>query len=289
MAERPIVVVTGANGFIGTHLADGFHAGGWTVRALVHRMPSSPTPGVDYLEWRLGDSAAAPLAVARRLVHAASVRYDDRDASRLNLEGSQRLVTEARAAGVRELAFLSSMSAREGAPSQYGRDKFAIAAMFDGPTDLVVRPGLVLGDGGLFGRLKAFVTQKRVVPLVGGGHQKFQTVYVEDLVVAIRAAMAGGLTGTFTIAEPEPVEFRELLAETARLLGVHPRFLSVPYRPVAMAMRAARLAHLSLPVSTDNLAGLRGLETCDVRADLRTIGVPIRDYRASLKAIVGGG
>ena len=214
MADRPVVVITGANGFIGERLVAGFDRAGWDVRALVHRMPESPAPGATYAEWRLTETATPSLSGAALLVHAASVRYDDPAASRLNLEGSERLVTEARAAGVARLTFISSMSARDGAPSQYGKDKFEISGMFDGPSDLVVRPGLVLGDGGLFGRLRRFVTRRRIVPLVGGGRQRFQTVHVDDLVGRHgRGGLERELAGTLTIAEREPVEFRVLLAE----------------------------------------------------------------------------
>lgn len=289
VGDRPVVVITGANGFIGQRLVAGFDAGGWAVRALVHRIPAWPSPGATYVEWRLTETATPSLVGAALLVHAASVRYDDANAGRLNLEGSDRLVTEARAAAVGRLTFVSSMSARDGAPSQYGKDKFEISGLFDGPSDLVVRPGLVLGDGGLFGRLRGFVTRRRIVPLVGGGHQRFQTVHVDDLVAAMVAAATNELSGTLTIAEREPVEFRVLLAELARLLDSHPRFVPVPYGPVAAAMRVARQIGVRLPVSADNLAGLRGLETAHVDADLDRIGVAIRDYRASLRALVEGG
>src|SRR5207342_734233 len=137
--------------------------------------------------------------------------------------------------------------------------------------------------------LREFVTRHRLVPLVGGGHQRFQTVYVEDLVAAILAAASRGVAGTVTVAEPRPVEFRILLAELARLIGAHPLFVPVPEAAVAIALRLARVAHLHLPVSSDNLAGLGGLETYAVEDDLRRLGLEVRDYRSSLKTIVEGG
>lgn len=289
MAEARVIVITGANGFIGRHLVRHFDEAGWTVRALVHRVPEAQRLGVEYRQWQLGDPLGTALDGAGALIHAASVPYDRDDASRTNVEGSARLLAESRGAGVGRVVFLSSMSARLGAISQYGKDKQQIASTFDSPTELVVRPGLVLGDGGLFHRLRRFVEGRRVVPLVGGGHQLFQTVFVEDLASAIVAALERGLDGSVTIAEREPVEFRELLAEIARQRRVRVRFIPVPYRPVAWAMRAAVAVGLRLPVSTDNLLGLRALATDDVSADLERVGVEIRDYRATLRAIFAGG
>lgn len=289
MAERPIVVVTGANGFIGAHLVRRFSSDGWDVRALVHREPSHRLPGVLYHQWTLADPIDRGLLEgADCVIHGAFVKYDQRSASHLNIVGSERLLAECRAVGVGRIVFLSSMSARRDSPSQYGRDKFRVQETLDGPRALVVRPGLVLGDGGLFHSLQRFVSGRPLVPLVGGGQQLIQTVHIDDLTAAIQAGVRLALAGSVTVAEREPVPFRELIAETARLLGVHVVFVPVPYRAVDLAMRMARLLRVRLPVSPDNLLGLRGLEAQDVGPDLQRLGVDVRDYRASLRAILSG-
>lgn len=288
MAEPRLVVITGANGFIGSHLVGRFVADGWAVRALVQRIPDRPVVGVDYRTWHLADPARTELlAGADCLIHCAFAPYDRPDATELNVEGSRRLLETARAAGVGRTIFLSSIAARAGAPSRYGRDKFVIQALFDGPRELVIRPGLVLGHGGLFERIRRFVARRRVVPLVGGG-QRFQTVHVDDLGAAIDIGIERGLSGIVTVAEPEPVAFGELLRETVRQMGVNVRFVPVPYAAVALAMRVARAVHIRLPVSADNLEGLRVVQPEDVRDDLARLGLTVRDYRASLRALMSG-
>lgn len=288
MAERPVVVITGANGFIGARLVRHFSSDDWDVRALVHREPAQRLPGVVYRQWTLTDPLGRDvLDGADCMIHGAFVKYDQRDASHLNIVGSERLLAECRAGGVGRIVFLSSMSARRDARSQYGQDKFRLQEALDGPRELVVRPGLVLGDGGLFHSLQRFVSGRRVVPLVGG-RQLIQTVHIDDLASAIQAGVRLALSGIVTVAEREPVSFRELLAETARLRGVRVVFVPVPYRAVDLAMRVAGLLRVGLPVSPDNLLGLRGLEVQDVGPDLQRLGIDVRDYRASLRAILSG-
>jgi len=284
-----VVVVTGANGFIGRNLVAAFVDRGWTVRALVRQAPSTTLPGVEFVHWELGKPAGTALSGAWRLVHAAAVPYNRADASQLNVVGTRHLLGEARESGVAGSVFLSSMSAHARASSAYGRDKRCIAAMFDGPEDFVVRPGLVLGEGGLFGRILGYVTRRPIVPLIGGGHQQFQTVFVEDLAEAIALAISIGLTGTVTVAEPIPVRFGTLLKELATMLGKRRLFVPIPYAPTALAIRAAARMKIALPVSSDNLFGLRELETFDVAADLARLGIEVRDYRASLRTILQDG
>jgi 2-alkyl-3-oxoalkanoate reductase len=286
VADRGVVAVTGASGFIGSRLTSVLRDRGWTVRALVRRPPVAPVVGIDYRTWELGAPAVEAVAGAMVLVHAAAVPYDVPDAHDLNLAGSARLIDEARRAGVGRVVFLSSMSAREDTPSTYGRDKARVAASLV-PTDLVIRPGLVLGGGGLFGRIADLVGRRRVVPLVGG-RQRFQTIHVDDLVEAVARALDLDMSGTITVAERHPVEFRVLLAELATRLGRHPLFVPVPYRLVGAAIGAARFLRMNLPVSDENLAGLRALRSAPVDADLVRLAFEPRDYRASLRDLFPG-
>lgn len=273
MIRQRVMVVTGSTGFIGHHLVAHFSAAGWEVRA-----PSRPA-------WELGRGLGAVLNGADVVVHAAFVPYDQPGASQTNLEGSRALIDEVRSSGHTRLVFLSSMSAHPAARSAYGRDKLAIQSWLSGPSDLTIRPGLVLGESGLFARIRHLVSRGGLIPLVGGA-QQVQTVHVDDLVAAVDAAIQKELAGIVTVAEPRPVAFRRLLEDTARLVGANPRFIPIPYWPLDAALRVAGVVRLKLPVSRDNLDGLRAVQPADVTADLERLGVPIRDYRASLRVIL---
>ena len=181
------------------------------------------------------------------------------------------------------LVFLSSISARHDALSVYGRDKFELESLLRGPRELVVRPGLVLGDGGLFHRIRSIVARRPVVPLVGGGQQLIQTVHIDDLIAAISAAIREGRSGTLTVAEPTPVRFRELLAECAQQMHRRVLFIPVPAPVVALVLVSAERLRIRLPVSRDNLVGL---QTTVVAKTDDIPGVDIRDYRSSLASLI---
>jgi NADH dehydrogenase len=268
------MVVTGANGFIGQHLVSHFADAGWDVRSLARP------------DWELTQPLGSSLTGAEVVVHTALVPYARPKAHDLNVSGSRMVIEEVRAQRGTRLIFLSSVSARATAGSSYARDKYEIQSMLNGPFELAVRPGLVLGNGGLFDRIRSVVARGRIVPLVGGGHQRVQTVHIDDLVQAIDAAIRTERAGVLTIAESTPVEFRTLLAECARQMNRHVFFVSVPARLVGMILSALEGLGFVLPVSRDNLIGLQSTETADVGDDLRTLGVSIRDYRASLQSIV---
>lgn len=287
-----VVAVTGAAGFVGRGLARTFAARGWNVRALVRDPGAAPIgPGIESRRCVLPDTVdAAALAGADVLVHAAwATRETDPVRARVvNEDGSRRIADLAQAAGVRARVFVSSIAARTDAPSHYGRSKWAVERLFDGPSDLVLRPGLVLGPGGqgLFQQLLGAAERLHVVPLFAGGRQPLQTVHIDDLCVAAVAAVERGLTGTVAVAEREPITMAEFLRTMVRLRGIRCVFVPLPFAPMLAALRAAERVGLTLPLRSESLLGLAGMQRVDVSADLVRLGVSLRPARASLTDIL---
>lgn len=265
------MVVTGASGFIGRHLVTSFTNAGWNVRGLSR-------PG-----WELGRPLGSALDKAEVVIHTALVPYTKPEAHQQNVDGSRAVFLEVRDHPPTRLVFLSSVAARADARSMYGRDKFALESSLTDERELAIRPGLVLGDGGLFHRITSTVARGPIVPLVAGGHQLIHTVHVDDLTDAVAAAIEEGRSGRMTVAERAPVRFRDLLRETARQMHRRVLFVNVPADLVALVLLSAEKLGISLPVSRDNLIGLQTTEL--VEPD-EIPGVHFRDYRASLASLM---
>ena len=132
-----MIAVTGANGFVGGALCRDLAARGLTVRPL-SRVAGYTLAG-----------PVPPLDGVSAVVHCAH----DMTAPRLNVDGTWRLLDAAFRAGVGQFVFVSSLAAHAGARSAYGRAKWELEqrlAHVTGLTVSVVKPGTVLGDGGLF-------------------------------------------------------------------------------------------------------------------------------------------
>lgn len=233
---------------------------------------------------------ATAFAGADVVVHCAwDVRpRSRRAAARVNHDGSLEVRRRAREAGAR-FVFLSSLAARPGTDSVYGRGKLAVEAALDPATDLAVRPGLVLGPldpaaGGLFFRLADALRRFRVVPLVAGGRGVLQSVHLDDLAAAVDAALTRGVTGTVTIADPLGIEVREFFRRLAAGLGVRHLGLPVPLRPTLGVLRTLERLRLPLPIGSDTLVGQAELERVDCRADLDRLGVEVRGAEVALAA-----
>jgi nucleoside-diphosphate-sugar epimerase len=210
--------------------------------------------------------------------------------ARVNLEGSRRVLEAARRAGVERYVFVSSISAHEHAEGRYGQSKLVLERELDPARDLAIRPGLILARGaGLFDRMARVARGVGVVPMFGGGRQIIQTIHLDDLVQGFVLAITKGCTGTFTLCEPEGLPMRDLFGLMGRLSGRRIRVVPLPFGPALMALGACEWMGLRLPVSADNLRGLRSMRHQDSRASLERLGLGVRTAEESLRDLLGRG
>ena len=144
--------MTGATGFVGSHLLDRALDAGHRVRALTRR-PQSPRDGVEWVAGNLGDiSALAALCNgADSVIHVAGV-INAPDAAGFdagNVAGTKAMLDASAAAGCRHFVHVSSLAAREPHLSAYGASKARSETLVrTAPLDwAIVRPPAVYGPG----------------------------------------------------------------------------------------------------------------------------------------------
>ena len=284
--EHPTVFITGAGGFVGSQLVRFLAARGWNVTGLV-RDPASfeVHENVRYVAHDLGKPFdGAILEGVDYLIHAAYVKFDraHRDAFEVNVSGTERLLAAARECGVKKSIFISSMSAHEGAVSIYGRQKLAIESLLDASNDVILRCGLIVGNGGIVRQMANFLRTKRVVPLVDGGAQPLQIIGIHNLLQVIEQVLKGDLYGRFVVANPEVYAYKELYTAMGGRLGVKPIFIPVPFFVLLAGMRAIGLLRLPLAVNEDNLWGLKKLRAVDNSADVKELDVRLDSLHEAL-------
>ncbi len=92
---------------------------------------------------------------------------------------------------------------------------------------VVLRLGIVLGDGGALGKMIPAFRMFMGGP-IGSGNQWFSWIHVDDVVAAIiRALTDEGMAGTFNATAPEPVRMKELSQQLGEAMG-RPSWMPVP-------------------------------------------------------------
>lgn len=260
----PLAVVTGANGFTGSHLCLALRRRGYAVRGLVRPHVDGAAleaAGVELVRGELTRAADVRDAVrgADVVFHvAAAYRVAGKPASYyrlVNVEGTRNVIEAVAAHGVARLVHCSTVGVhghvreppcREDSPfapgDPYQRSKLegellVRAAAARGLPATIVRPAGIYGPGDTrFLKLYRAI-QRGVFRMVGSGRTLFHPVYIDDLVAGmILAAESPAAAGrTYILAGPDQVTLDELARIVAAALRVTYRSRRVPLTPVLAA------------------------------------------------------
>jgi NADH dehydrogenase len=154
---------------------------------------------------------------------------------RINEGGTRNVVACCKAAGVRRLLYVSSISVTYPIRTPYGASKLAGEAFVkDSGLDwTIVRPTLVIGDGGgiEYNMYARYVTRFPLYFLPGGGLAKKRPVRSVDLVQGIAAAgLSGSAVGkTYALAGPEEMSMAEMARRILEARGLRHKMLPLPW------------------------------------------------------------
>ena len=291
MTKQKTVAITGANGFLGSALVDYFAVKGWNVVALV-RNPTRfviKQKKVSAKQYDMSEPLAEDiLKNTDALIHAAYIKQtrDSPDSYDRNLHAAENLLAQAKCMGVGRLVFISSMSAHDDAISVYGKQKLASEKLFLQQNATVLRPGLILGNGGIVKEMSDFMRTKHVVPLVDGGKQPLQVIALYDLVTTIEHAIDLNLGGLLTVATPDVYSYKEFYHELSKALDVKVLYVPVPYSILMGAFQLIAFLRIPVGVGADNLKGLKMLKAVSTTNDLKKLNVAIDPLPLALKKLL---
>jgi UDP-glucose 4-epimerase len=260
MSERkPVVLVTGASGFVGRHVAPALASEGWSVRRAV-RSPEGLDDEVviktigSETDWTAAlDGVEAVVHLAAR-VHHKQEEHAVQLYRNVNIAGTLHLARSAVAASVRQFIFVSTVlvhgRSNEGRPAfseddvltprgLYGMSKAAAEAGLKtlaraGDMKIsVIRPPLVYGAGakGNFALLARALSLGLPLPFGAIRNQRaFLAVQNLSSFIAHRLAHPDPASNfeIFLVADREQVSTPEFVERLARASGKSPRLFAMP-------------------------------------------------------------
>jgi nucleoside-diphosphate-sugar epimerase len=286
-SDTPIsVAVTGANGYVGSVLAESFRRGGMNVIALQR----GGAPDGATRRFALDEPVTPELFTGvNALVHCA---YDFRVADRAsiwrtNVDGSIGLLQSAKSAGVQRMVFISTMSAFPGCKSMYGQAKLAIEDAGKALGVQIVRPGLVYGPSprGMVGSLLKLASLPLVTPMVGFGGQVLYLVHEQDLGALVTAMVRGDVSSSEPViaAHDRGRTLRDIVDTLGRASGAKGNKLHVPVPGELLyaGLRSLEIIGLRPRVRSDSLVSLLNQQVSPDFGPTRRTGVHFRGFNES--------
>jgi uncharacterized protein YbjT (DUF2867 family) len=278
------ILITGASGFIGSHLLSALLAQGHEVLAGTRHpagLPDIPglTPlAIDFARQTAPADWLRHLRGVDAVVNCAGIIAENRRNRFKDVHylAPAALFEACAEAGVRKVIQISALGADQTAFSHYHLSKRAaddhLAAL-----DLdwaILQPSLVYGQGGQSTALLGALAALPIVPLVGDGRQMLQPVHVDDLVAAILKLLEPDAPTRMRlpVVGLRPLMLRQFLAALRRWLGLKPAVMvSVPYRwMLAAAKLTGRL--VPSPLNDEALRMLQRGNTGDPAAFTLLLG-----------------
>ena len=265
------VFITGVNGFIGSFMAAALHEQGIEVSGCSRSAELKPElEGVVvryYPALLHEDFSKEMFAGIDAVVHCAHSFAGENNVRR-NVAGTEAWFAAAREAGAKTQVFLTSYSAKPGSGSEYADIKFQLEEFFVAQEQPVIRPGLVLGNGGLFGRMMKMVKSLPVMPLLDGGKHLAPIVSIQTLAEVVIRVLRRPELRVFNVFQPEQIRLVDMLREIKQGLKTVCLFVPVPSILPLAALKVFEFLRIPFPVKSANITALKENQALDLPSSL---------------------
>jgi NADH dehydrogenase len=243
--NRTLVTIYGGSGFLGRHVVRAIAETGARMRIAVRRPELAghlqPLGDVGQIvpmqaNVRFPDSLKAAADGADAVVNLVGILFPSGKQTFKSVqdEGARDVAEAAKAAGAETLVHVSAIGADATSRSVYARSKAAgEAAVRDVfPDATIFRPSVVFGpEDNFFNRFAGLARIAPMLPLIGGGHTKFQPVFVGDVAKAVVGALTGNATASspYELGGPEILTMRDVMSRVLDYTMRKRPFVPLPF------------------------------------------------------------
>ena len=297
---KPLILVTGATGYVGGQLLEALLAAGQRVRCLARRPQALRTHAASGAEVVAGDVLdAASVRVAMEGVHTAyylvhsmasagSFEEEDRVASRVFGDA-------AREAGVRRIIYLGGLGSSSEKLSAHLRSRQEVGEILrsSGVPVIEFRASIVIGSGSLsFEMIRALVERLPVMIAPRWVSVPAQPIAIADLLNYLLAALdlPPDTSRIFEIGGSDTVSYGGLMREYARQRGLRRLVISVPVlTPRLSSLWLGLVTPLYVQVGRKLIDSIRHPTVIEDKSALTEFKIRPRGFREAIAAALSTG
>ena len=224
------LLLTGATGFVGSHVHPALERAGWHVRCLTRDVKKArhKLPKRTWIEGDIGEAASCERALegcdaALYLVHGMGEGGDFRETE---LKAARTFAEAASRAKLGRIVYLGGVAPPDGG-SEHLRSRVEVGeTLRQGKVPVVeLRASMIVGHGSLSWLIvRDLAARLPVMVLPSWMESRTEPVAIGDVVVALVAALELDVTQSewFDIPGPEALSGKEIVDQAARVMGLHP-------------------------------------------------------------------
>ena len=238
MDDKPLILLTGATGYVGGRLLRALIAAGHSVRCLARRpeyLAARLGPGATVVQGDCLDPASlgpamAGVHTAYYLVHSMGSTGDFAEQDRA---AAQHFGAAARAAGVQRIVYLGGLADPDSSLSAHmqSRQETGDVLRASGVPVIEFRASIILGSGSLsFELIRALSERLPIMICPRWVRTPAQPIGIEDVVAYLTAALdlPPGASEVFEVGGADRVSYAGIMAEYMRQRGLRRLMVPVP-------------------------------------------------------------
>ncbi|MBX9878955.1 MAG: NAD(P)H-binding protein [Candidatus Obscuribacterales bacterium] len=297
------IVVDGATGYVGSHLVAALCENGFDVRCLVHE--GAREKDIEFLKSLNAKVYVADLendsaelnsafAGAETAVHLIGSIAPPKGQTMQNLHVNQtkQLVKLCRENQIKKVVMVTALGSSSQAESNYHSTKFQAEELLrtSGLGYVILRPSLIFGrqvgnrDSKLVARLIEAIETKPVVPLINGGANLIQPIFIGDLVDALLAVIKRDdlVNQTYELGGASVISMKQFVEMLMETLAIKKPLVGLP-TPVAVMLATCMEATSRVPlISRDQVRISKNNNICATNDLSVKLGIEPRHIRAGL-------
>ncbi len=227
MHSDKLICVFGGSGFVGRSVVRALARRGYRIRVAVRRPDLAhhlqPIGNVGQIHavqanLRFPASIKAAMEGADGVVNLVGILHQSgrQTFDAVHVAGAQAIASAAAELGISKLVHMSALGADADSKSEYSRTKAEGAARVrEAVVDAtILEPSVLFGpEDNFFNKFASLARLMPVFPLIGGGHTKFQPLFVGDLASAVVTCLEDKDTEgkTYELGGPEVLSLGEIM------------------------------------------------------------------------------
>ncbi|MFQ5817505.1 MAG: SDR family oxidoreductase [Terriglobia bacterium] len=294
-----MILLTGATGFVGSHMVEALRAAGQPVRCLVRSREKATQQGLSAAERVEGDilrpeTLPAACAGIEKVIHLVGIILErgQQTFERVHYQGTGNVVAAAKQAGVKRFVHMSALGARsDPRATAYHRTKWKAEqeVINSGIPYVILRPAIIYGPrDGFVTQMVDMIEKAPVIPIVGTGEYPLQPIFINNVCQAFVGALTNekATNKILELGGPEALAYEKVIDAIAAAIGVNKKKIHLPF-PFMRLNAAVLETFLPLvgatpPVTRAQLQMLREGSTCDVRPALETFHLRLVPFTQGL-------
>jgi uncharacterized protein YbjT (DUF2867 family) len=293
--EMSCATVFGGTGFVGRRVVRYLREVGTKVRIVSRHQGRAEDDGIEQIAADARDERCveAALAGADGAVNAISlyVEHGSDTFHSVHVEAAGKIARAARQAGISRFVHISGIGANTASPSTYirsrGEGEAAVQTAFPGA--VIVRPAVMFAaDDAFLTTILRLLRSLPAYPIFGDGRTRLQPVHADNVAAAIAQILRQSQKPypVYELAGPRVYSYEELLRTIARIVGLRPALVRMPF---ALWDALAGLAEmLPQPPFTRNQVELMQIDTTASESlpGFRALGISPRLLEDELEAML---